>query len=82
MIKYVVIEIDGKELKLSPDKAEELYDELHKLYGQKNVQSIPFGPYSPPIEPYTYPWTSDKPIITWGPNSTYTDDGIYSIAIN
>lgn len=78
MIKHIVIEIDGKELKITPDKAEKLYNELHKLYGQKNA---PYIPYTPPIEPYTYPWTTDKHIITWGPNSTYTDDGLYSIAI-
>ena len=79
MIKYIVIEIDGKELKLSPDKAEKLYDELHKLYGQKSIQ---FGPYIPPTEPYRHPWTPDGPHIPWGPNSTYTDNGVYSISIN
>ena len=81
MVKYIIIEIDGKELTLSSDKAEKLYDELHKLYGSKNQMPVPFGPYDPPIEPYKYPWDSDKPVITWGPNSTYTDGGLYSIAI-
>ena len=78
MSKYVVIELDGKELKLSPDKAEKLYDKLHKLYGQKNS---PYIPYTLPIEPYKYPCTLDKFIISWGPNSTYIDDGLSNTGI-
>ena len=73
MIKHIVIDIDGKEFKLTPDKAEKLYDELHKLYGAKNQMSIPFGPYTPP-EPYKYPW--EQLPITYGDGTTITSDVI------
>ena len=75
MIKHIVIEIDGKEFKLTPDKAEKLYDELHKLYGSKNQIPVPFGPYIPPVEPYAYPWTI-KPVITYGDGTTITSGSI------
>ena len=74
MIKHIIIEIDEKAFKLSPDKAEKLYDELHKLYGQKNIQPIPFPFYTPSTEPYRYPW--EQLPITYGDGTTITSDNI------
>ena len=79
MIKHIVIDIDGKEIKLTSEKAEKLYDELHKLYGQKNITSIPFGPYTPPTEPYKYPW--EQLPITYGDGTTSTSE-IIKLDIN
>lgn len=65
MITHITIEIDGKEFKLTPEKAERLYNELHKLYGLKGVQ---IGPYIAPTQPYKHPW--EQLPIMWGSGTT------------
>lgn len=72
MIKKIIIEIDKKEITLTPKQAEKLFDELGKLYG-KEKEYVPYYPYYP----YTRPYISD-PIWTWG-TSTNCDDGTYTI---
>lgn len=53
MMKAILLEIEikqGQSVKLSLGEAKELYDQLHKLFG--NDTSEPIAPYVPPFEPY------------------------------
>jgi len=66
---------NGKEISLEDDEIQELYQELHKLIGKKEVEYIPpsYTPlkwkdiYDPPFWTYTSDGTKDwnkKPSIT------------------
>ena len=46
----LVIEIDGVFYRMSMDEAQELYDKLHVLFGDKNPVYIPYE------NPRKYPW--------------------------
>lgn len=62
MIKKIIIEIDKKEITLTPKQAEKLFDELGKLYGKEKE----YVHYYPCYPNRTYPpyyigdyWYSD-----------------------
>jgi hypothetical protein len=59
MIKKIVIDIDGKEISLSPDQVQRLCAALMDLTGTKPQKE--YVPY--------YPYTLWRPYWTWG---TYT----------
>ncbi len=56
MIKKITIEIDGKELKLTPEQAQELLSDLKQMFPDPVV--IPSTPVvvEKPYNPYTPRW--------------------------
>ena len=78
-LSEIVIEIEGKKYAIDMDKAKELYYELYQLFGDKELQYVPYIPYQPivPYEPYQppqpwtpYPWTTCDPYTTISSSST------------
>lgn len=88
----IVIEIKGKEVKLSPDEAEKLYLDLDKIFGKNPYPIYPYYPYPyypyrsdwmwTKIEPYpsTFTWGNDTNLIT--SNDTFTFTGGYQPTID
>lgn len=67
VIKEIVLEINGKEIKLPLDEARELYEELQEVFGQNDsvrhysaacrVEKLLFPPCPmPPVAPPYDPW--------------------------
>lgn len=52
-LKGILIESNGKTFEITMDEAEKLYNELHKMFGRKSIQYVP---YTEPYKPY-YPIT-------------------------
>jgi|APSaa5957512622_1039677.scaffolds.fasta_scaffold36307_4 hypothetical protein len=62
MIKEIVIDIDGKDVKLSKEKALKLRNDLNELFGKDNYYPVyPTYPYDPWR---TVPNQWDMPVIT------------------
>ena len=56
----IVIKVSDKEIKLSVNEAENLYEQLGKLFGQRKNNPIPQIPIGPNHPPYPdYPIVSD-----------------------
>jgi hypothetical protein len=70
MIKKIVIDIDGKEISLSPDQAQRLCAALMDLTGVKTQKEyVPYYPYAP--------W---RPYWTWGTYQTSLGNGTLTCA--
>jgi hypothetical protein len=76
-VTKIVLDIDGKEIELTPEDAKALYFALKELVGEKEVITVP-SPY--PVYPYKNPWRYVHPnpygnpwIITWNATNTITD---------
>ena len=55
---------DNKQIDLTIDEAKELYDQLHLLFGDKNIHYIPTQPIV--IDRYpSYPWSPNYPWVTY-----------------
>lgn len=81
IIKKIVLDIDGKEISLTPEQAQKLNNALNDMFGSKTVvkekEYIPYRPYWPIREPY-YTWTlSTKDIGLTG----YYKDGQATLKI-
>lgn len=56
----ILINIAGKNFEVSPQEAERIYNELGKLFGKKQDQSIPYNPYVTPYNPDRIWWEEWK----------------------
>ena len=75
-VTKIILNIDGKEIELSPKDAKSLYIALKELVGEKEVITIP-QPY--PVYPYQNPyryWTtygiSTDGVVSWSNAQTNT----------
>ena len=64
-----VIQQNGKELELTLEEAEKLYNDLKKIFGRENEtiwpNPIPYSPPSIPQNPWTTPSNPDWPGQPW-----------------
>lgn len=66
MIKSIKIEVQGRELELTPEEARKLKDELDELMSEKKTEFVPYYPYwpypvslplyQPTVKPYQWPY--------------------------
>ena len=69
MIKKILIQIDDKEIELTPEQCQRLCDELLRLYPGGGGGGAPIQPLMPPLWPYSpfVPSPYDgAPVITCG----------------
>ena len=72
LIKKIVLDIEGKEISLTPEQAQKLLVVLTDLIGgkketikEKEYVPYPIYPYDPPYRPYRPWWPYDRPYYTW-----------------
>jgi len=51
-IKKFVLELEGKEVSLTPSQAKKLFEALNELFGKKEVEHVHHYPWT--FYPYTY----------------------------
>lgn len=66
IIKKLVLNLGGKEIEITPEEGQKLYEELKEFFcTEKKVEFIPFKekefiPYYPPVPYYPPFWTDDN----------------------
>ena len=54
-IQAIMIQIQGAKIVVPMDEAEKIYEDLHKIFGDKEAQApiiMPVVPVYPPVSPY------------------------------
>jgi len=76
LIKKIVLDIEGKEISLTPEQAQKLLVALTNLLGTKREtikekEYIPY-PIYPCQPPYNPCWPYNEPHITWSTSNNHT----------
>jgi len=69
MIKKIILDLEGKEVNLSVEEAERLYNDLGRVFGRRDFIPYPVYPYIP----YSYP---EPYKIVWDTGSTYESSAV------
>ena len=65
MIKEILLEIDGKEIKMTVEQARALHDSLATLFAVKKTEYVPYywTGYYPSVQPFAQPQWNPGTII-------------------
>ncbi len=66
LLKKIVLDVEGKEIVLTPEQAKKLHEALDELFGMKEKKEYVPYPYNPyPWYPYRLRWEYSRPYITY-----------------